>query len=414
MYDFKLNNGLRVVGESVDGLQSVTMLITVDVGSRFESQENNGISHLVEHLVVRRVSNKFKSHTWLENYLSDGFNGCTSGLKTEFNLTFATEDIEDALAIFSSILDELSVENEDFKAEKEVVVEEIIGAGPDEENYQKSERALYGDHPLAFPVFGSKKSVLGIKKTQAEKFHAKHYCPENCILTVVGDISENSIKKQVEDAFDRDKGVYTENKPTQFSGLEDKLHFLQHKSDQNYFGLSRSVGVLKPDSYIKWKFFIEILGKYLSYEMRDKGFVYTLDCRIFVYKDYSDFSIEAYFDPRKSLKFYLTLEKKLRDFLPHFSESDLNFLTKNRVKELQIYSSYPESRSNNLSWFTFIFGKPLNIEEEMSIVQSLTLKEVESYFTQAFKQNKGTVVITGKIDTNLKKEITAVWDSWRV
>src|SRR5258708_2801995 len=124
---FKLKNGLTVITYDIPTLKSVTSLISVGTGTRFEDRKNNGISHFLEHMFFKG-SKKYPTAELISTVI-DGMgainNAWTSHEVTSYWVKSSTKYIEKANDILSSMLKESLLLDEEISREKGVIVEEM-------------------------------------------------------------------------------------------------------------------------------------------------------------------------------------------------------------------------------------------------------------------------------------------------
>src|SRR6202142_3396398 len=153
------SNGLRVVVAPLPQLHRVHVALWARVGSRFETPEDNGISHFLEHMIyrgTRRVPSAHAVNLAFER-LGGSLFASTQVDHGIFSLTLPPESLPEACALFGEVLSEPAVL--DIESEKGVVLEEIReelddeGRQVDADNLSRA--LIYTGHPLGFAITGS-------------------------------------------------------------------------------------------------------------------------------------------------------------------------------------------------------------------------------------------------------------------
>lgn len=196
-----LPNGLRVVSEEIPSVRSVSLGIWIDVGSRDENATTNGISHFIEHMVfkgtkhrsVREIARSIES---VGGYL----NAFTGKEHTCYYARVLDEHIELALDVLSDLILHATFPEKDLEKEKGVVIEELRNAedDPDDIIHDYFEKALFGDHPLGFPVIGTEKNLRSFKRSDLLVYIRERYIPSRMVVAAAGNINHDRLTGLVE------------------------------------------------------------------------------------------------------------------------------------------------------------------------------------------------------------------------
>lgn len=221
-----LDNGLRVVVAPQPQLHRAHVGLYVRVGSRFEVEETNGLSHFLEHMLYRgtpRLRNAHEVNLAFES-LGGYLYAATQTDFGVFSLTLAPESIAEATALFGEVLAEPTFA--DIAIEKEIVCEEILedlddeGRQVDADNL--SRMLIYPTHPLGYTITGSAEHVRSFNTTMLRAHHARHYTAAASVLTFSGDVDEARAIELAQTHFSRlpagtpiatDAPVHAQKKP---------------------------------------------------------------------------------------------------------------------------------------------------------------------------------------------------------
>lgn len=216
-----LKNKLRVVRVPMEGARSVTVLAMVGIGSRYESEKQNGISHFLEHMVFKG-SKKWPTAMDLSQVV-DGigadFNAFTGKEYTGFYVKSASMHMELSLDVLSDMLYTSKLRQSDIDRERGVIAEEInmYNDLPQHKVEHLYERAMYGDVGLGRRIDGEHHTVAHFTKADFSKHLQTWYGLDNTCVVVAGDASvvdKPGTLKLIEDYFDKGKvlGDTTEEK----------------------------------------------------------------------------------------------------------------------------------------------------------------------------------------------------------
>ncbi len=187
-----LDNGLSVVVSPQPQLHRAHVALYVRVGSRFETAEQNGLSHFLEHMLYRGTPRFPHAHD--VNLAFESLGGylyaATQVDFGVFSVTLPPESLGDATGLFSEVIMEPTFA--DIDVEKEIVCEEILEDLDDEGRMidadNLSRQLIYPDHPLGFTITGDETRVRSFTREMLREHHARHYNAANCVLAFSGDV----------------------------------------------------------------------------------------------------------------------------------------------------------------------------------------------------------------------------------
>ncbi|MFA5490079.1 MAG: pitrilysin family protein, partial [Candidimonas sp.] len=189
MFIDTLSNGVRVVIDPIDKTSTTTVMIAVNVGSRDETKEINGICHYLEHMAFKGTSDK--SADEVNDYIADiggNVNAYTSYERTVYHLSCLSEHTNSAIDILSEIVLDSSLPEKEMEKEREVIVQEIhmYDDRPDSISYQGGRFALFGDNPLGWDIIGTADNVRNITQNTLYGFYKSNYTPDRITISVAG------------------------------------------------------------------------------------------------------------------------------------------------------------------------------------------------------------------------------------
>ncbi len=205
VHSHTLDNGMAVLAKSTHKVPLVAVRLVIKAGSSTEGRfAGSGISHFVEHMLfkgtadlpVGEIEKRIKSYG---GYI----NAQTSHDTTEVHLIVKSEYLDKALDLLSDFVFNTSFDEKEFAKEKEVILSEIR-MDRDEPSRRASDllwETAYLVHPYKYPVIGYEDLFRQISRDDLVEYHAAKYTPDNCVLSVVGDIDEAAAFRACEDTF---------------------------------------------------------------------------------------------------------------------------------------------------------------------------------------------------------------------
>jgi predicted Zn-dependent peptidase len=200
-----LPEGLRVVVSPLPQLHRAHVALWARVGSRFETQETNGVSHFLEHMIYRgthRIPSAHAVNLAFER-LGGSLFASTQVDHGIFSLTLPPESLEEACALFGEVLSEPAFLDMDI--ERGIVLEEILedlddeGRQVDADNLSRA--LIYDDHPLGLTITGGEKHVRAFNEAMLRTHHGRHYTTDNAVLAFAGAVDEDAAIRLAERHF---------------------------------------------------------------------------------------------------------------------------------------------------------------------------------------------------------------------
>ncbi|HEY5560143.1 MAG TPA: pitrilysin family protein [Clostridiaceae bacterium] len=199
-----LPNGLRVAIENIDYVNSVSVGLWIENGSRNENTYNNGISHFLEHMFFKGTINR-TSKKIVEEIEDVGgqVNAFTGKEATCFYIKILDSYLELSMDILADMLFNSSFKEEEILKEKGVIIEEISMSedSPEDTISDLHSLAIWGDDPISLPILGTIETVNSFTRNQLLEYLALHYIPKNSVLSISGKINMADVEKLVQKYF---------------------------------------------------------------------------------------------------------------------------------------------------------------------------------------------------------------------
>lgn len=200
-----LSNGLRVLTIPMPSFESATVLVMVGAGSRYETKDNNGISHFLEHMAFKGT--KKRPSAMAISSLIDGIGGESNAFTgketTGYYIKSSSSHIELSLDILSDMLRNSLFKPEEIDKERGVILEEInlYEDTPMRKIADEYERLLYGDTPLGWDIAGEKEIIKKITQDDFRNYMSRLYSPQNITVVVGGGIEPRPAEQLVAKYF---------------------------------------------------------------------------------------------------------------------------------------------------------------------------------------------------------------------
>jgi predicted Zn-dependent peptidase len=250
-----LDNGLRVLTADMPSVQSVTCMIMLAAGSRYETPDTNGIAHFAEHMFFKGTERRPTAQDiGMEvDGLGGEFNAFTSKEYTGYYVKCAADYRDRALDVLVDMLRNSKFEPEEIEREKGVIVEEMnmyydtprdfIGGVYDE--------LLYGDQPLGWDIIGKKETVRAATRETFLGYVDRWYKPERMVVGLGGRLDGDPLETVERLLGDLEPQATGAPQPVELGANGGPRVTIHHKdSDQAHLCLGvRSHPLGHPDRY---------------------------------------------------------------------------------------------------------------------------------------------------------------------
>ena len=312
MFDIQkqtLPSKIRVVTGSMAQTEAVTILFLFRVGSRNESDEIAGISHLFEHMLFKGTKNYPSAREVAEQVEAVGgiFNAFTDREVTGYWCKMPRRHYQRGLKIISDMVIQPLLEKAELEREKGVVFEEIRAY-----NDSPSSRAdllltpiVWRDHPLGRDIAGSVESVTAVSRDDMQGYLDTHYVASNMVVAVTGNVNHQDIADQVAQLM----GDFRQATPPAPLEFQNSIAGPRVNAEKRSIEQVRlSMGLLVPSMNSTERYPLSILstvlgesmGSRLFAEVREKrGLAYDIHSGVHYLTDTGVFEVECGIPPAK-------------------------------------------------------------------------------------------------------------------
>lgn len=421
MQVIKLSNGLTLIYYPIQHAQSVEIGLYVKAGSRFETRNNNGITHLLEHMHFRQLGDMSQEEIYKNaEYMGTSLRGTTYKEMMSFHMKIRPNYLEKCLLLFENILTTLNWSEIQFESEKKIVLNELY----EKENglvFQTiSDAAIWSENSLAQTILGSEKTIENISLEQLINYKKEIFCKENTALIITGAVEEENIRSITEklehislwenrrNLTDQTIEVQFKRKPNIILGKNSSWRLLdiQLSFDVN-LELIRENELLFLNSIIGGGD-----GSVLQKEIREKmGLVYDIYSYAEIYTGADVLSIFFSID-KKNL--YIGLEKIMRTLKSlklNLSQTDIDsnmtFFTDN------LWFWLEDSHELNFQLgCDFINGKELlTIEERIEANRKINYHRLRGVSDIIFRMENMSLIVMGPTKRITKKRLIECMES---
>jgi predicted Zn-dependent peptidase len=306
-----LENGLKVATLPMEHMESVAIGIWIRAGGRFEETRNNGISHLLEHLLFKGTEKRDMMTIKQEIEGRGGsFNGFTSEEHTCYLVKVLSKDTELGLDILSDMVLHPKLDEAEMAKEKDVIIEEInmYKDIPSHYVHEILAEMMWPNQPLGFPLAGTVESVRAISRDDLLNYKGANYSPKNMLVVSTGKVEEKELVKFSRKYFHgANPGPLSKFQKVALEQRSPELKLTSKDTEQTHVALGfHAVDRFSPDKHVLSLINI-ILGANMSSRLfhivRDEmALCYEISSSIRRYEDCGAFVVSAGVDNKKLVR----------------------------------------------------------------------------------------------------------------
>lgn len=414
-----LPNGLRVITVPTRGNPSVAVMVVVEAGSNYETKEQNGLSHFLEHMCFKGTKNRPTAMEIARELDGMGaYNNAFTGSElTGYYAKAEKKHFKKVLEILSDMYLNPIFPKDDLEKERGVIIEEIemYEDQPQSKVWDVLTTLLYGDTPAGRPIIGPRENIRRFTQEDFVEYRNKHYVAGKTIVVVAGDVTPKAVLSEVRKYFKNIPEAKRIGKlPVKPKQTKPALSIENKKSNQTHMVMALKGYDAKDKRLPALAIMTTILGKGMSGRLWQKvrhelGACYYVSAGNHEATDHGVLTISVGINASRAVEVTKAIIgecKKMRDIL--VSEEELNkakeyfaghlFMGLETTNRLAEFYAHDEVLSGKLQ-------SPYEVEKA---IRAVTAKEVLKVAKDIFKDEKLNLAIVGPISDEkaIKKVLT--------
>jgi predicted Zn-dependent peptidase len=401
-----LDNGLRLITDTMPHTRSVSIGFFLGVGSRYETDEQGGASHFIEHMLFKGTEKRptAKDIAIAIEGIGGVLNASTSRELTIYWAKVARPYLDVALDVLVDMLLGARFDLGEIEKERRVIIEEInmIFDAPDNWVHVLNNQLVWPDHPLGRDIIGTKESVSALDREALLAHLERHYRPASCVISLAGNIEHDEVVEELSNYL----GDWPGRKVSQYQPARDdqaqaRLHVHYRGIEQTH--LCFSVPALPrghPDRF-NLRVLNTVLGEGMSsrlfLEIREnRALAYSVHSYVAALQDAGAAGIYAAVDPARvqpAIKAMLGEWDRLRQEKVAADElTKAKEFLKGRLM-LQMENSFSVA-----AWFgqqELLGPDVLTLDEAIANIEAATAEDIQRLAQQLFLQERLNLAIVG-------------------
>ena len=387
----ELRNGLTILTYNVPYVNSVAINLIARVGCRYETAEEEGISHFLEHMAFKGTKTRDAKQI-AEEFDSIGgyFNAYTGHEYTVYYARVLSENCNKALVLLADIIQNSTFADAEIAKEYQVIMQEIAHSqdNPDDLVYEKFYNIVYKDQPLGKPILGTIRTLATFTKEHFLNFIDKHYNAQNLYLSIAGNVDHDKIVNIAEQLFSSLKqGIRSNFSPAKYVG---GCSFISKDLEQTTLILGfEGTSYINLEKLYQTQLLAMIFGGSMSSRLfqhiREKlGLAYAVGSYNSAYFDSGVFAIYAGTAHDKLELLCTELKNEITRMLEKVKPEEV-IRAKTQIRSnLQMMQEKVSYKSEEIGKNYAVFGKYISSEEVMEIIMNIKADDITKTANRIF------------------------------
>jgi len=404
-----LDNGLRILTSAMPHTRSVSIAFFIGVGSRYESDEQSGVSHFIEHMLFKGTERRPTARDIAVAIEGVGgiFNAGTGHESSVYWVKVAQPHLDIAIDVLVDMLRCSRFDPEEIDRERRVIMEEINLTldTPDSLVHLLINELVWPNHPLGRDVAGTKEGLGALDREGLLAYLKHHYQPSNTVVSVAGNITHETIVGRMAGVLsDWTTGGVSSYRPAEDSQTEIRLRIHPKETEQAHLCLSVP-GIPRdhPDRF-KLRMLDTVLGGGMSSrlftEIREKrGLAYSIYSYVSGMHDTGAMGVYAGVDPGQvedAIRAVLAEWDRLRqESVP----TDELTKAKEFIKGLLLLEM--EDSFSVAAWCgrqEVLSPEVLTVDEVVEAIEGVTVADIQQVAQSLFQREKLNLAVVGPFE----------------
>ena len=399
-----LSNSLRIFLNETDSLRSATVGVWIGSGSRFENEENNGISHFIEHIVFKgsEKRNGFEIAEGMDE-IGAYINAYTTKEYTFFYTKALDYQIIKAADILFDMIRNPRLLESDIETEKGVILEEIAMCEDDPADVcsELNERSIFKSTTLGMDILGTRETVSSFKEHHFREYMKKFYVPERMIVGVTGNFNREEMLNKIEEYFG--SYVCTENPIESYDVPFIKgMTLKKMDTEQTHIALSFKGIPLEHEDLYSLQVCMFILGtgtsSMLNQRIREQlGLVYSIDSWLGRYLGGGYITVSMSLGTHSEEKALTETIDIIKKFNRNVTERQVEIAKEKLISSLIMSREQPQSKLSAMGHSLLFHGRFIEDDEIINKIKKVQLADVMKAAEKYLKLSEMSFTAVGRV-----------------
>ena len=384
----KLKNGIPVLMDKIEGINSVTFGIFVKTGAKNELSGEEGVSHLLEHMMFKGT--KTKSAKDISEIIDNEggiINAYTGKENTVYYVQMLSNRLKEGIEVLTDMFLNSTFSEENLEKEKNVVIEEIrMYDDIPEEIVHDRNTALVINGVQGNVVLGSEKSIREMTREKLVKYFKEQYRPENIVISIAGNFSYEDISEILNNGLGTIENISPEreyNGAMEIRSIENKI-----TKDTNQIHLCFNTKGCSLTSDMRYE--VAIISNTLAGNMSSRLFQKIREDRGLAY---SVFSYTSSFEEGGLFTVYAGTTKKDYKEVLEIIENEFEDIKENGITEYELQKSKNQflsavtfglesskGRMNRMANSYLLYKEIKSLDEILDQIEKITVEDIKTAY----------------------------------
>ena len=396
-----LKSGIRVVTETMPHLETASLGVWVNSGSRDERRDEHGISHFLEHMAFKGTRRRSARQIAEEIEAVGGdLNAATSAESTAYYARVLKADVALALDVLADIVSEPAFDRDELLREQNVIVQEIgaVADTPDDLIFEHLQTIAFPDQPLGRSILGTPKTVRSFDGGKLRDYLGRHYRAPDILVGAAGAVDHLAIVGEVEKRFASFNGPASPlPEPAHFGA---GAHVERRELEQVHIALALP-GIAQTDpSLFSLQMFNNALGGGMSsrlfQEAREKrGLCYSIYSFHAAYSDVGMFGLYAGTDAADAPELMRLVVDEIANAAETISETEIARAKAQLKAGLLMALESSGERLGQLARQMITWGRPIPLDELVEKIEAVTVESARAAGRALIRRGKPAIAVIG-------------------
>lgn len=412
----KLDNGIKVVMENIEYVNSVTIGIIIDTGSVKENNINNGVSHFIEHMIFKGTNKRTpKQIAEAIDDIGGQLNAFTGKEQTCYFAKVLDQHLPIAIDVISDMLNNSLFLKEDIEKERMVIIEEInmYQDSPEDLVFELLNDIMFEGTPLEYPILGVENTVLNLQKHMIEEYFHNNYDPKDMIISLAGKFNAKQVMEMLNQAFNSFNQSFkkTNDKVVKVNyDYKNKIRGISKDIEQLNFcigmeGVENTSDDIHPILVLNNLFGGSMSSRLFQKIREDRGLTYAVDSHLSTYNETGVFGIYAGLNSENLIE------------VTGLINDEINLLRKHLITPEELRKSKEQLKGNYILGTEGTFSRMIENGKSISLlnrvetpkeiidkIDKVSMDDIDRVVSKVFQRSKINFAYVGKLDKHEEVE----------